>query len=78
MLRYYESMGLISPNRSDTHNNYREYSANDLQQVAKIKTLQALGFSLAQIKEIQQLKFGRTQRNLLVVTTDTVAVVIQH
>ena len=72
MLRYYESMGLISPNRSDTHNNYREYSANDLQQVAKIKTLQALGFSLAQIKEIQQLKqpealqpYLETQQTLL-------------
>lgn len=52
MLRHYEKVGLLKVSRSLENNNYRDYSAKDLQRVAQIKTLQELGFSLSIIKEI--------------------------
>lgn len=52
MLRHYEKVGLLKVSRSLENNNYRDYSAKDLQRVAQIKTLQELGFSLNIIKEI--------------------------
>lgn len=52
MLRHYEKIGLLKISRSLENNNYRDYSAKDLQRVAQIKTLQELGFSLSIIKEI--------------------------
>ena len=52
MLRHYEKIGLLEVSRSDSTNNYREYSAKELQKVAQIKTLQNLGFSLTTIKTI--------------------------
>ena len=52
MLRHYEEIGLLSVERSEKNNNYRDYSPNQLKKVAQIKTLQELGFSLASIKEI--------------------------
>lgn len=52
MLRHYEKVGLLKISRSLENNNYRDYSAKDLQRVAQIKTLQELGFSLSIIKEI--------------------------
>lgn len=55
MLRYYEQVGLLEISRS-AENNYREYSAKELQRVAQIKTLQEMGFSLAVIKEILNKK----------------------
>lgn len=52
MLRHYEKVGLLDVSRSTENNNYRDYSAKELQRVAQIKTLQEMGFSLAIIKEI--------------------------
>ena len=52
MLRHYEKIGLLSVERSDQNNNYRDYSPKQLKTVAQIKTLQELGFSLSNIKEI--------------------------
>ncbi|MDT2831325.1 MerR family transcriptional regulator [Vagococcus carniphilus] len=52
MLRHYEKIGLLKISRSLENNNYRDYSAKDLQRVAQIKILQELGFSLSIIKEI--------------------------
>lgn len=51
MLRHYEKMGLLNVERTNT-NNYRDYAPEELKRVANIKFLQALGFSLAAIKEI--------------------------
>jgi MerR family transcriptional regulator, copper efflux regulator len=53
-LRYYESLGLISPIRAE--NNYRYYSSETLQQVQFIKKAQALNFSLADIQRILNLR----------------------
>jgi DNA-binding transcriptional MerR regulator len=49
-LRYYESLGLISAQRRD--NNYREYSAQTLNDLGFIQQAQSLGFSLGEIGEI--------------------------
>jgi DNA-binding transcriptional MerR regulator len=49
-LRYYEDLGLISAQRRD--NNYREYSAQTLNDLGFIQQAQSLGFSLGEIGEI--------------------------
>lgn len=49
-LRYYESLGLLSVQRQG--NNYREYSARSLSDMAFIQQAQGMGFSLTEIREI--------------------------
>jgi DNA-binding transcriptional MerR regulator len=50
-LHYYDKIGLLCPiSRGD--NNYRYYSSGQLMEVNVIRTLQALGLSLGEIKEI--------------------------
>jgi DNA-binding transcriptional MerR regulator len=54
-LHYYERIHLLPrPARSDA--NYRVYSDADLRRVRFIKKAQAVGFTLAEIKEILELK----------------------
>ena len=52
-VRYYERQGLLEnipqPNRS---NNYKVYSAVDLQRLKMIKHAKMLGFTLAEISEV--------------------------
>ncbi|MGB8808973.1 MAG: MerR family transcriptional regulator [Acinetobacter calcoaceticus] len=50
MLRYYESLGLIQPNRAS--NNYRSYTQKDIENIKKIKILNDAGMNL---KDIQAL-----------------------
>ena len=50
-LRYYESVGLL-PAPERTSGNYRVYTAADIVDLARIKRLAALGFSLNQIFDI--------------------------
>ena len=47
MLRYYEELGLIAPKRGD--NNYRSYSAHDIECINKIKILNDAGMNLKAI-----------------------------
>lgn len=49
-LRYYEQIGLISPQRRT--NNYRVYDTQTLQDLDFIQRAQSMGFSLAEIGEI--------------------------
>ncbi|MCW8277273.1 MerR family transcriptional regulator [Pseudomonas sp. PCH199] len=49
-LRYYEQIGLISPQRRT--NNYRVYTAQTLQDLDFIQRAQSMGFSLGEIGEI--------------------------
>ena len=58
-LHYYERIGLLpKPVRSEA--NYRLYPADVVRRVTFIKKAQALGFTLAEIKEILKLKsYGR-------------------
>lgn len=51
-LRYYEEVGLLPPT-DRTEGNYRRYSDEDLQRIARIKELRdLLGFSLTDIREL--------------------------
>ena len=49
-LRYYEQIGLISPQRRT--NNYRDYTTQTLHDLDFIKRAQSMGFSLGEIGEI--------------------------
>jgi MerR family transcriptional regulator, repressor of the yfmOP operon len=49
-LKYYEELGLVTPNRSEGR--YRLYSEQDLDKFARILRLRSLGFSLQGITEI--------------------------
>ncbi|MCJ8207042.1 MerR family transcriptional regulator [Pseudomonas sp. RGM2987] len=62
-LRYYEQIGLISPLRRT--NNYRDYSAQTLQDLDFIQRAQSMGFSLGEIGEILN-----AQRNQLIDCAD--------
>ena len=54
-LHYYERINLLpKPARSDA--NYRLYSADVVRRVTFIKKAQAVGFTLAEIKQILELK----------------------
>jgi len=62
-LRYYEQIGLISPQRRT--NNYRDYTAQTLQDLDFIQRAQSMGFSLGEIGEILD-----AQRNKLIDCAD--------
>ena len=51
-LRYYNSMGLISPSYTDPDTGYRYYSFKQFHYIDRIKYLQSFGLSLESIKEV--------------------------
>lgn len=51
-LRIYEQKGIIRPVKVDKETGYRYYSADQVKQLNALIDLQALGFSLDEIKEI--------------------------
>ena len=52
MLRHYDQLELLTPEKVDSESSYRYYSAKQLQKVNKVNRLKELGFSLAIIKEM--------------------------
>lgn len=50
-IRFYEAEGLISPQRRE--NGYREYSAEDVDILLKIKLLRSMDISLEEIRKLQ-------------------------
>ena len=54
MLRHYDQLELLMPEKVDSDSSYRYYSAKQLQKVNKINRLKELGFSLAIIKEMME------------------------
>ena len=52
-LLHYDRIGLLSPISRDENNRYRYYSIGQLAVVNVIRTLQALGMSLAEIKALR-------------------------
>jgi DNA-binding transcriptional MerR regulator len=49
LLRYYDSIGLLSPQRTDPATGYRYYSAGQLARLNRILALKDLGLSLEQV-----------------------------
>lgn len=50
-LLVYENMGLLTPAFKDEHSGYRYYTADNMTQIRAIRSLQALGLSLTEIKK---------------------------
>lgn len=57
-IRYYERIGLL-PKARRSSGGYRVFTSEHLERVELIKKMQALGFSLAEIREVLELKFTR-------------------
>jgi len=51
-LRLYEQKGLLQPDEVDEWTGYRYYNISQIQRLSSIRSLQGMGFSLAEIKEI--------------------------
>ncbi len=51
-LRYYDDCGILKPNSINRVTNYRYYSTNQIATLDKIRSLQAAGFSLSEIREV--------------------------
>ncbi len=64
-LRHYEQKGLLLPDEVDEWTGYRYYSLDQMQKLQSIRDLQRLGFSLDEIKDLQQLKQLIARRNRL-------------
>ncbi len=62
-LRYYEKIGILSPQRAK--NGYRYYSLTELQKIQILKELKSLSFSLEDIKEYLNKKNLATTTSLL-------------
>lgn len=54
MIRHYEAVGLL-PKAERSFGNYRLYGSNEVQTLRFIKRARALGFSMAEIKELVSL-----------------------
>ena len=52
MLRHYDEIGLLKPDRVDSASGYRFYSARQLESVHRIVALRDMGFGLEQIRQI--------------------------
>ena len=52
LLRYYDELGLLSPDYTDRETGYRYYSAKQLPQLNRILVLKELGLSLEQIAQV--------------------------
>ncbi len=58
-IRFYEKQGLFSPERKD--NNYREYTEHDIEVLKKIIVFRKMGFSVEEIKLIQNNELPFTE-----------------
>ena len=58
-IRLYERKGIIKPVKVDPGNGYRYYSAEQVQQLNALLELQALGFSLDEIKAVMDGKIAK-------------------
>ncbi|WP_301098818.1 MerR family DNA-binding protein [Otariodibacter sp.] len=54
-IRYYESKGILTPPQRAT-NGYRLFTHKNLQELHFIKVCRSLGFSIQEIKQLQDLK----------------------
>lgn len=61
-LRHYDEQGLLKPVHVEAENGYRYYKAGQIADLHQILALKNMGFSLDEIKEIQN---GRSEKKLL-------------
>jgi DNA-binding transcriptional MerR regulator len=61
LLRYYDGIGLLRPQRIDPETGYRYYSAGQLQQLNRILALKELGLSLDQIGRMLDERISATE-----------------
>lgn len=73
MLRHYNDLGLLEPERVDPFTGYRYYSAAQLQTAARIQALREMGFALAAIEEILRQNDPQSHRNHLAVRLSQVS-----
>jgi len=59
-IRFYEKRGLL-PKVPRSAGHFRVYSARDLERVRFIRQMQALGFSLSEIRELVDLRRRKTE-----------------
>ncbi|MBX3598344.1 MAG: Cu(I)-responsive transcriptional regulator [Rhizobiaceae bacterium] len=52
-IRYYEDIGLISPQRAG--NGYRDYSQDDIDRLAFLRRARSLGFSIENCRQLMEL-----------------------
>lgn len=52
MLRHYDEIGMLKPERVDPANGYRLYTAHQLRRLHRILALRDLGFTLEQIRDV--------------------------
>ena len=64
-LRYYDAIGLLSPAAIDSRTQYRSYASRQLQEVARIRALKALGASLNDIRKVVGRQESRRERGEL-------------
>lgn len=65
MIRHYEAIGVL-PKVARTYANYRLYTANDVHVLRFIRRARALGFSIADIKELLGLWQNRSRSSAAV------------
>ena len=59
-IRFYEKRGLL-PKAQRSRGHFRVYSPRDLERVRFIRQMQALGFSLREIRELVDLRGRKTE-----------------
>jgi DNA-binding transcriptional MerR regulator len=59
-IRFYEKRGLL-PKAVRSAGRFRQYSAHDLERIRFIRRMQALGFSLKEIRELVDLREHKTE-----------------
>jgi len=64
-LRYYDTIGLLSPAAVDSRTQYRLYASRQLQDVAAIRALKVLGASLNDIRQVTGRQESRRERSEL-------------
>lgn len=63
-LRYYDEIGLITPDEINPENGYRYYSIRQLNKMLFINRLKSYHFSLEEIKAILELEEDQSEENL--------------
>ena len=61
LLRYYDSIGLLRPQRIDPETGYRYYSAGQLERLNRILALKELGLSLDQVARMLDDKISAAE-----------------